>query len=194
MGFDGSIQNGDQPAEGPREDDAGALLALVYGDLRRIAAGYLRQERPDHTLQPTALVHEAWCRLAPSLTERGASREEFVAVAATTMRHILVDHARARNAAKRGGTRDRIGLEHLPAADGTGPTAVDLLALDEALRRLQSIDARQARLVELRFFGGLSLEEAAALIGFAKRTADREWACARAWLWNELRDDEALAP
>jgi RNA polymerase sigma-70 factor, ECF subfamily len=184
------------------DEDAGALLAFVYGDLRRIAAGYLRHERPDHTLQPTALVHEAWCRLAPRITELGASREEFVAVAATTMRHILVDHARARHAEKRGGGRSRIGIgvsadfsvADIPTADADRPDAIDLIALDEALERLRAIDARQSRLVELRFFGGLSLGEAAALLGIAPRSADREWACARAWLWNELRDDEAVTP
>ncbi len=192
------------PAGQPRipGEDAGALLAFVYGDLRRIAAGYLHHERPDHTLQPTALVHEAWCRLAPRVAEFGASREEFVAIAATTMRHILVDHARARHAEKRGGSRARVGIG---ADDGLGmrdiassesgrPDAIDLIALDEALERLRGIDARQARLVELRFFGGLTLDEAAALIGIARRSADREWACARAWLWQELRDDETVTP
>jgi RNA polymerase sigma-70 factor (ECF subfamily) len=176
------------PEPSPPTESAEALLAHTYGELRRLAARYLRSERPDHTLQPTALVHEAWCRLSGHLDAGHVTRDRFLATAATVMRRILVDHARARGAEKRGGDRSRITLNpDLIASD----VAVDVVALDDALERLRSIDARQARLVELRFFGGLSLGEAAALMELSPRSADREWSCAKAWLWEALHDERS---
>jgi RNA polymerase sigma-70 factor, ECF subfamily len=170
------------------ESRARELLAETYAELRRLAASYLRGERPDHTLQPTALVHEAWCRLAGRAAALGESRERFIATASMVMRRILVDHARTKGAAKRGGERHRVTLApELAVAEST----CDVIALDDALNRLRSIDERQARLVELRFFGGLSLAEAAALTNLPARSADREWACAKAWLWEALREDTA---
>lgn len=172
------------------------LLVQTYAELRRLAAGYLRSERSGHTLQATALVHEAWCRLAPRAAMVGTSREQFIAAAATAMRRILVDHARARGAIKRGGPGSAHGGERLsldPDLVSSAPD-VDLIALDDALSHLRSLDVHQARLVELRFFGGLTLEEAASLIGMSPRTADREWALAKAWLWQALRNAEDVRP
>lgn len=172
-----------------RSPPAEELLASTYQELRRIAAAYLRDERPGHTLQPTALVHEAWCRLS-SRSEPSPPRDVFIAAAAMTMRRILVDHARTRNAAKRGGQQQRIPLSDDIVLSETG---VDLLELDEALDRLRGLSPCQAQLVELRFFAGVSLDEAAALIGMPARSVDREWACAKAWLWNALGGDDSLA-
>lgn len=179
------------PESSPPAESADALLAHTYGELRRLAARYLRSERPDHTLQPTALVHEAWCRLSSHLDAGHVSRDHFMATAATVMRRILVDHARARRREKRGGHRARITLSpDLIASDAP----VDVVALDDALERLRSIDVGQARLVELRFFGGMTLGEAAALMGLSQRSADREWSCAKAWLWEALHDDRGEGP
>jgi RNA polymerase sigma factor (TIGR02999 family) len=169
------------------EADASAdLLDAVYGELRRLARGYLRRERGDHSLPPTALVHEAYLRLVDQRQVRWQNRAHFFAIAAHLMRRILVDHARAHGAAKRGASLT-VALEdadeqvHLPD--------VDVLALDVALDKLASIDDRQSRLVELRFFGGLSVVEAAAVLGIAPITVKRDWALARAWLYRELRGD-----
>ncbi|MDZ4756454.1 MAG: ECF-type sigma factor [Phycisphaerae bacterium] len=169
--------------------DPGGLLLQTYDELRRLAGTYLRGERTGHTLQPTALVHEAWVRLADHARHDGTSRERFIAEAATVMRHILVDHARARNAAKRGGGGGRVAMYDvaLMVSTPTGADALDILALDEALERLRAIDPAQARLVELRFFGGLTLGEAAAVMSLSQRTADREWRCAKAWLADAIR-------
>jgi RNA polymerase sigma factor (TIGR02999 family) len=167
-------------------DAAASLFALVYDELRRLAASALRRERPDHTLQATALVHEAYLRLADEPDARWENRAHFLAVAAQAMRRILVDHARGRNAQKRGGgdvRRSLDGLEGIVAAEGP---EVDLLALDEALGRLAVFDPRQARVVELRFFGGLTVEETAAVTGLSDRTVKREWQMARAWLRREM--------
>ncbi|MDZ4831669.1 MAG: ECF-type sigma factor [Phycisphaerae bacterium] len=166
------------------------LLAASYDELRRLAGAYLRSERPDHTLQPTALVHEAWCRLAGRSGREGMTRDDFVAAAAQAMRRILVDHARAHRATKRGGATPTLAIDAVdaPTSKDTG-AAVDVLALDEALERLRSLSETQATIVELRFFGGLSLEEAAVLVGVPRRTADREWACAKAWLHRALSAD-----
>jgi RNA polymerase sigma-70 factor, ECF subfamily len=174
--------------------DPSGLLLQTYDELRKLAGTYLRGERAGHTLQPTALVHEAWVRLADYARHDGTSRERFVAEAATVMRHILVDHARARNAAKRGGGEGRAAMhdDALMVSAHTGADALDILALDEALERLRAIDPAQARLVELRFFGGLTLSEAAALMSLPQRTADREWRCAKAWLADAIRGSSDL--
>jgi RNA polymerase sigma factor (TIGR02999 family) len=162
------------------------LLSLVYGELRRIAGRQLRGERREHTLAPTALVHEAYLRLVNQRRANWQNRAQFFGVAAELMRRILVDHARTRGAAKRGGSATFLPLQE---ADGRGGSAavVDVLAIDTALTRLAALDAEQARLVELRFFAGLTVEEIALLLGRSERTVKREWRLARAWLFSELR-------
>lgn len=160
------------------------LLSLVYDELRRLARRYMRGERPDHTLQPTALVHEAYLRLAGQRGVDWQDRAHFFGVAAQLMRRILVDHARARNAEKRGGHEPRIALDDALAF--TEEKCAELLALDEALSRLAQRDPRQARVVELRFFGGLSEDEAAEVLGISTRTLKRDWSVARAWLFKEI--------
>jgi RNA polymerase sigma-70 factor (ECF subfamily) len=162
------------------------LLPLVYGELRRLAARRLRRERPDHTLQPTALVHEAYIRLVDQRRVRWQNRAHFYGVAAQVMRRILVDRARKRGADKRGAGWQRVTL----VGDKT-PNAsrdVDVLALDDALQRLAALDPQQERIVELRYFGGLTLDETAEVIGISTATVKREWAIARAWLRAELSD------
>ena len=168
--------------------DAGAsnaLVALVYEELRRQARRALRREGEGHTLQATALVHEAWLRLDAQHDARWESRSQFLAVAAQTMRRVLVDHARARQAIKRGGGDVQISLGDAHAA-AASPEAVDVIALDDALARLAIMDPRKARLVELRYFAGLSIPEAAAALGVSQATVIREWAVARMWLRREL--------
>jgi RNA polymerase sigma-70 factor (ECF subfamily) len=168
-----------------------ALARLVYAELRRRAASALRREADGHTLQPTALVHEAWMRLDGQRGARWESRTQFFAVAAQMMRRVLVDHARTRRAIKRGGAPvqvtlgevDRVGAA--PDAESAAD-AVDLLALDDALARLAELDPRKSRLVELRYFGGLSIPECAVALGVSQATVGREWAVARAWLRREL--------
>ncbi len=163
---------------------AAELFPIVYEELRRLAASALRRERTDHTLQPTALVHEAFLRLAETPGTSWENRAHFVAVAARVMRRVLVDHARGRNALKRGNGEIRVPIDDVdvPAVGQD----VDLVALDDALARLAMLDERQARIVELRFFGGLSVPETAALIGASERTVKRDWQVARAWLTREL--------
>jgi RNA polymerase sigma factor (TIGR02999 family) len=160
------------------------LLPLVYAELRRLAAQRLRLERPDHTLQPTALVHEVYIRLVDQRRVRWQNRAHFYGVAAHVMRRILVDRARARKADKRGA-----GLERVTLVDDKTPGStrdVDVLALDDALTRLATLDPQQERIVELRYFGGLTLDETAEVIGISTATVKREWAIARAWLRAEL--------
>ena len=161
------------------------LLPLVYSELHRQAAAYLRRERPNHTLQATALVHEAYLKLVDQRRVEWKSRGHFFAIAAQAMRRILVDHARTRHREKRGGSSEDVPLEEalLAAADEAD---VDVIALDEALTRLAEFDPEQERLVELRYFAGLSLEEAADVLGVSRATAAREWAVAKAWLHREL--------
>ena len=161
-----------------------SLLPDVYQELRRLAAHYLRGERPGQTLQPTALVHEAYIRLLKDKPDRWQNRAHFCAIAAHSMRQILIERARARGAQKRGGARQRITLDErlLPG----GEQSIDLLALDEALERLAAIDPEQARLVELRFFGGLTVEETAAAMDISPATVKRHWTIASAWLAREL--------
>jgi RNA polymerase sigma factor (TIGR02999 family) len=161
------------------------LFALVYDDLRRRAAAYLRQERAAHTLQPTALVNEVYLRLAAQAEGDWPNRAKFFALAATMMHRVLVDHARRHRRDKRGGG----SWCRVPLADDSlvaAPLEADLLDLDDALRELERLDPRQARLVVLRFFGGLSIAEAAAVVGVSTATANREWSFARAWLFRAL--------
>jgi RNA polymerase sigma factor (TIGR02999 family) len=161
-----------------------ALLPIVYQELRRLAASYLRREKPGQTLQPTALVHEAYMRLMKDRPDRWQNRAHFCAIAAHSMRQILIERARARGAAKRGGARPRVTLdERLVAGEDR---SIDLLALDEALERLAQLDPEQARLVELRFFGGLTVEETAEAMNISPATVKRHWTVAKAWLTREL--------
>ena len=166
------------------EAAGGVLIDAVYGELRRLARAYLGRERQGHSLPPTALVHEAYLKLVDQRRVRWQNRAHFFAIAAQQMRRILVDHARAHGAAKRGAgvTVPLTGLEL--AID---PPSIDLMALDKALDKLARIDARHSRLVELRFFGGLTVEETAAILGIAPITVKRDWALARTWLYRELR-------
>jgi RNA polymerase sigma-70 factor, ECF subfamily len=161
-----------------------SLLPLVYQELRRLAASYLRRERPGQTLQPTALVNEAYLRLLKDRPDRWQNRAHFCAIAAHSMRQILIERARARHAQKRGGERARVTLDDALVAGGE--RSIDLLALDEALERLAAMDPEQARLIELRFFGGLTVEETAEEMGISPATVKRHWAVARAWLAREL--------
>jgi RNA polymerase sigma factor (TIGR02999 family) len=161
------------------------LMPLVYGELRRLAAHYLRGERAGQTLQPTALVHEAYLRLLKDRPDRWQNRAHFSAIAAHVMRQILIERARARNAQKRGGGQPRVTFdESLPAA--ADAPSIDVLAVDTALERLAALDADQARIVELRYFGGLSIEETAEAMGISPATVKRHWTLARAWLAAEL--------
>ena len=167
-------------------------MPLVYDELRRVAARYIGRERPGQTLQATALVHEAFVRLVGERARGFQNRAHFVAIAALSMRQILVQRARARRAAKRGGAPERVTLnEDLGAGGGVGagfnrPLDIDILALDEALTRLAAFDPDQARLVELRYFGGLTIEETAEAMRSSPATVKRDWAMARAWLKREL--------
>jgi RNA polymerase sigma-70 factor (ECF subfamily) len=166
------------------------LLPLVYRELRELAASFFIHERVNHTLQPTALVHEAYVRLVASTAMRWESRQQFFVVAARAMRNILVDHARGRNRAKRGGGWDRKTLDGV-AGGMTALDQTDLLALDEALTRLDEFDPTKAKLVELRFFAGMSSEDAARVLGVSRSTAAEQWRMARAWLHRELKEDGA---
>lgn len=166
-------------------DASASLFAIVYDELRRLAASALRHERAGHTLQPTALVHEAYVRLASEPDERWRDRSHFFAVAALAMRRILVDHARSRNALKRRHYEEAVPLDQVAVFAPDTPD-LDILALDRALRRLAEIDPRQAQVVELRFFGGLSVEETAEIAGASVRTIKRDWQAARAWLRREM--------
>lgn len=164
---------------------ANRLLPLVYDELRALASHWMRRERSDHTLQPTALVHEAYIRLVDQTKADWKGRAHFMAVAAQTIRHVLVDHARRVNAEKRGGDRHRTSLhDDLKSAEGRND--VDLLALEEALEKLGQLHPRQAKVVELRFFGGLSIEETAHVLGVVRSTVADDWMIARAWLSREL--------
>ncbi len=160
------------------------LTPLVYDELRRLAASYLRRRSAGDSLQPTLLVHEAWLRLVNQETSDWQCRAQFFGLAATIMRGLLVDHARERRAAKRGGDEAPLSLS---VADKFGDQLeIDLLALDEALQRLSRLKPRHTRVVELRFFGGLTIEETAAALGVATATVQREWTFAKAWLRHEL--------
>jgi RNA polymerase sigma factor (TIGR02999 family) len=160
------------------------MLPLVYDELRRLAAAYLRRERPGHTLQPTALVHEAYVRLIDQRRVDWSNRAQFIGLAAVMMRRVLVNHARDRVADKRGA-----GAEHVPltvAGDPMGAPEVDLLDLHHALERLAEHDPRKSQVVELKFFGGLTIDEAAEVLGVSHTTVEGNWKMARAWLRREL--------
>jgi RNA polymerase sigma factor (TIGR02999 family) len=160
------------------------LLPLVYDELRRQARQYLRKERLHHSLQATALVHEAYLRLSKQRPKAFANREHFLAIAAQLMRQILVEHARQRGTIKRGGLAAMVVLDD--AIAHAAARNVNVLALDEALSALEKLDARQARIVELRFFGGLSIEETSAVLDLSPATVKRDWTTARAWLRREM--------
>lgn len=167
------------------------LMPLVYDELHRRASSYMRQERPDHTLQPTALVHETYLKL---VEQRGATfknRAHFFAMAATLMRRILIDHARARLSAKRGGEHSPVTLSNADRLRTDTPRG--LLAIDEALKRLENLDPRQEQIIEMRFFGGLTVKETAEVLGVSTRTIEREWTIARAWLYIQLKDDKVAS-
>lgn len=161
------------------------LMPLVYDELHRRASHYMRGERADHTLQPTALVHETYLKLVEQREPNFKNRAHFFAVAAHLMRRILIDHARSRLRSKRGG-----GLTTVPIEDAVGictDTPGGLIAVDDALRRLATFDPRQEQIVEMRFFGGLHADEIAEVLGISTRTVEREWTMARAWLYTQLR-------
>ena len=165
------------------------LVTLIYSELRRIAGRYMRNEHADHSLQPTALVHEAYLRLRKMHSIDWQSRSHFLAVSAHTMRQILVDHARAKNAEKRGVDWNRVTFTGQSGA--AVEPSVNILELDEALGRLESFDQRQAKVVEMRFFGGLSEDEIGTELGISERTVKRDWRIARAWLYHELSHKDA---
>lgn len=169
-----------------RSGAAEELGELLYAELRRLAASQMRRERREHTLSPTALVNEAWLRFGATI-EQGdiRNRQHFFGIAATAMRRVLVEHARARHAAKRGGDSEPVAVENLD--DFAAPTDRQLLALDDALSALQAIRPRAAGIVELRFFGGLTHADIATLLNLERRTVDRDWAFARAWLFGQLQ-------
>jgi RNA polymerase sigma factor (TIGR02999 family) len=160
------------------------LLPIVYAELRRVARRALRRERVEHTLQPTALINELYLRLVQQRSATWENRAQFFGVAAQLMRRILVDHARAHAAAKRGGSSPRLSLSEAGNV-GVEP-ALEVLAVDRALTRLAKLDANQARIVELRYFSGLTVEETAHVLGISPRTVKREWRLAKAWLYEQL--------
>lgn len=169
-----------------KEEALDALMPVVYAELHRQAAGYLRRERIGHTLQASALINEAYMKLIDQRDVNWKNRAHFFGIAAQAMRRILVDHARARHRNKRGGNAEDLPIEaaeFAPAADGT---SVDLIALDEALTRLAKLDERQSRIVELRFFSGMSVEETAEALSISTATVKNEWRTAKAWLFQEL--------
>ena len=175
-----------------RDGEPGAserLLPLVYHELHRIAEAHMRRERPDHTLQATVLVNEAYMRLVDQSRAQWNDRRHFLAVAATAMRRILVNHAKARGRLKRGGGRERVGLDGVATFDAE--PVIDLVALDEALDRLAAFDERKSRVVEYRYFGGLAIDETALLLDISPATVKRDWEMARAWLLRELTTDDA---
>lgn len=176
----------------PPSETPGSLFPLVYDELRALAAARLRQEGKSHTLQPTALVHEVFLKLGSHQGFRG--RDHFLCVAVEAMRRVLIDHARAKKAAKRGGGDAPTSLTLIgPLVDERRPDQVDLLALDDALTRLESLSERHLRIVELRFFGGLTIEQTAGALGLAPKTVEAEWTFVRAWLRKELRAGDGPA-
>lgn len=173
-----AIEQGDAHA-------ADKLLPLVYEELRKLAAHKMANEAAGQTLQPTALVHEAWMRLVGKETAKFANRAHFFAAAAEAMRRILIDNARRKHAARHGGGQQRVDLEHVDIASANEND--ELLAINEALDKLAALSKREAELVKLRYFVGMTLEEAAEVLGISARTADNYWAHARAWLFHELK-------
>ncbi|HEU0172635.1 MAG TPA: sigma-70 family RNA polymerase sigma factor [Blastocatellia bacterium] len=161
------------------------LLPIVYQELRRMAGHYLRQESPGHTLQPTALVHEAWLRLIDQTRVNWRNRAQFFGVAAQMMRRILVDHAKTKHREKRGGDAVKLSLDEM--INLSRERAADLIALDDALDALTRIDERKSRVVELRYFGGFSVEESAQILEVSPETVMRDWKIAKAWLYQQIR-------
>jgi RNA polymerase sigma factor (TIGR02999 family) len=178
-----------QEWSGGRSDAVERLVPLVYRELHGLASRHLARERSGHTLQPTALVHEAYLRLSKTASPDWQDRVHFFAVAARVMRRILVDHARQRGRIKRGGAAPVVPLDDVEPAAGATIDPVDALALDGALSRLEDLDAQRAKVVELRFFGGLTVEETAEVMGVSSGTVKRDWVVARAWLYRELTGD-----
>jgi len=171
---------------GGNRDALDKLLPFIYDELHRQAARYLRRERQDHTLQTTALINEAYLKLIDQREVNWESRTHFFAIAAQAMRRILIDYAKAKHRAKRGGGDIQITLDETALATAADEKSIDLIALDEALNRLAMKDEQQARLVELRYFSGLNLEETAKVLEISRTTAARDWAMAKAWLHREL--------
>jgi RNA polymerase sigma factor (TIGR02999 family) len=163
------------------------LTPMVYDELRRLARSFLRRQAPQHSLQPTAIVHEAWIKLLDHTHLTWQNRAQFFGLAAKVMRDLLVDHARQRRAAKRGGGEPNLSLIEAENVAGRPAREIDLLALDEALQRLAQINARRSRTVELRFFGGLNNQETAVVLGVSEGTVERDWTLARAWLYKALQ-------
>lgn len=189
---DGASRRSATGAAGAKAED---LMPQVYDELRRLAGNYLRQERPGQTLQATALVHEAFLRLSKENKQPWQNRTHFLAIAALSMRQILVQRARARNAEKRGGGAQKIALDESSAAAQGAParqgreaedSALDVLALDAALEKLAALDPQQAKIVELRYFGGMTVEEVGEALDISPATVKRHWTLARAWLHKEL--------
>ena len=168
------------------------LIPIVYAELRAIAARYLRRERRDHTLQPTALVNEAYLRLIDQKQVQWQNRAHFIGVAAQMMRRILVDHAKSHNRAKRGGGAQRVSLDEVMAV--SDERATELLELDSALTALATFDDRKSRVVEMRYFGGLTVEETAEVLKVSEMTVAREWKLAKAWLYTHIEDNGEHAP
>lgn len=169
-------------------DAEGRLISQVYAELRRLAERHMRRERPGHTLQPTALVNEAYVRLVREQQAPWKDRNHFFGTAATLMRYILVDHARAKQAAKRPGSGEKVELDSRIAP--WKEQSIDVLALHQILERLETLDARQARIVELHFFAGLNFAEIGEVVGLSERTVKRDWSMARAWLKTQLTNPE----
>lgn len=177
-----------------REGDRGAaerLFPLVYDELKRQARQHLRRERADHTLQPTALVHEAYLRMVDQTSPAIENRAHFLGFASRVMRQILVDHAREHNAEKRGGAATRFSIAEIDMLPKQ--SAADMLELDEAMQRLEAIDERKCRVVDMRFFGGLKENEIAEVLGVTEKTVRRDWQFAKLWLYRELSDPPAVA-
>ena len=170
------------------KDALDSLLPLIYNELRRVAESYLRRDRPGHTLQATALVNEAFLRLIDQNQVNWQNRAHFFGAAANLMRQILIQHARANHAAKRGGERQKLYLDE--AGDVAQSSDLDLVALDDALRDLETIAPRQCRIVELRYFGGLNIEETGEVLSISPATVKREWTMAKAWLRREISHRE----
>ena len=166
------------------------ILPLIYDELRRLASNYLRRERSDHTLQPTALVHEAYIKLIDQTQVKWQNRAHFFGIAANIMRRILVDYARQHKADKRGGAAEKLPLEEEILIVSEGKSA-ELLALDEALENLAKFDPQKSKIVELRYFGGLSVEETAEVLGVSEITVKRHWRMAKAWLYGQLSNENS---
>lgn len=180
--------NHDQPPAPAALDE---MVPLVYEELRRLASHYLSRERPGHTLQPTALVNEVYLRLIDQRRVDWRNRAQFLGIAASLMRRILVNYARDRGAAKRGGGAERVSLSLVPSPSGR--SEVELIALEDALERLAALDERKGRVVELKFFGGLTVDEIAEVLQVSGATVEREWAFARAWLYDAIEGQDSAS-